>query len=42
MSEELNLVVEMEIKVYDKKGNLIYTNKNDTDTRRSSKVQQKL
>ena len=42
MSEELNLNVELEIKVYDKKGNLIYTNKNDTDTRRSSKVQQKL
>jgi len=42
MSEELNLNVELEIKVYDKNGKLIYTNKNDSDTRGSSKVQQKL
>ena len=42
MSEELNLKVELEIKVYDKNGNLVYTNRNDTGTRRLSKVQQKL
>jgi len=42
MSEELNLNVELEIKVYDKNGNLVYTNKNDSNTRGRSKVRQKL
>lgn len=42
MSEELNLKAELEIRVYDKNGNLIYTNRNDTDTRGRSKMRQKL
>jgi len=40
--ESLNLDVKLEIRVYDKDGNLIYTNEDDTNPRRKSRVQQKL
>jgi len=42
MSEELNLSVELEIRVYDKSGKLIYTNRDDNSIRRKSKVRQEL